>query len=41
MWHILQIKAKTNSEMTQILKLADKDFKMGIIIMLYEIDKML
>lgn len=31
---------KANCEMTQTLKLADKDFKVGIIIMLYELDKM-
>lgn len=31
-------KDKTNSEMTQILKLADKGFKVGMITTLYEID---
>lgn len=32
---------RANCEMTQTLKLADKDFKVGIIIVLYEMDKML
>lgn len=31
-------KDKTNSEMAQIFKLADKNFKVDIITMLYEID---
>lgn len=43
MWHLLKKKKKkkkdkTNSEMTQILKLVDKGFKVGMITMLYEID---
>lgn len=40
MWHLLQEKKKnkTNSEMTQLLKPADKDFKVDIITTIYEID---
>lgn len=44
MWHLLKKKkkkkkkGKTNSEMTQILKLADKGFKVGMITTFYEID---
>lgn len=36
--HVLK-KKKPNCEITQILKLADKDFKVDIIVMLYETDK--